>query len=165
MKIKWQEVAERLRREIAEYGQLLNLFEEQHQLILRNAPHRVLQSSHTIEAQIEVLGRERGLREETIAAFATGLGQSPSATLRSLLPFIEEMARPLFKALITDVNLLAHRVRRDSRRNQRLLQCVVECHREILRRLRPDAFTKTYAADGRISLAAVRSVPSIQTAG
>ena len=165
MKIQWQAVADHLRREIAEYGQLLNLLNEQHLLVLRNAPQHVLQASQAIETQVEVLDGERRSREEAIAGFAAGLGQPASATLRSLLPFVEEAARPLFKALIAEVNLLVHRVRRDFRRNQRLLRCVVEVHQDILSRIRPDAFTKTYAADGRVSIAAFRARLSIQAAG
>ena len=165
MKQGWQTLAERLRSEISEYGQLLSLFEEQQRLILRNAPESVLEASHGIEAQVQILNQQRRLREEAVAGFALDHGQPATATLRSLLVFLPTEARPLFQALITEINCLIHRVRRDSGRNHRLLQCVVECHQEVLRRLRPDAFTKTYARNGRVSLAAVRPVPAIEIAG
>jgi flagellar biosynthesis/type III secretory pathway chaperone len=163
MKIQWQTVAERLRSEITEYGQLLRLFEDQHGLIMRNTPASVLDAGRAIENQVRILDRERRLREEAVAEFARSHDQPASATLRSLIPFVDVEARPLFKALIADINLLIHRVRRDSRRNHRLLQCVVDCHQELLRRLRPDTFTKTYARDGRVSVASLRDPAVLQT--
>jgi flagellar biosynthesis/type III secretory pathway chaperone len=165
MNIEWQTVAEQLRREIAEYGQLLGLFEEQHRLIFRHAPHSVLDASRRIETQVHALERERGRREEAVAAFAARCGRPASATLRSLLTCVDPEARPLLQALITEINLLIHRVRRDSRRNHQLLHCVVDCHQELLRRLRPDAFTKTYAPDGRVSVAAVRPHTAVHAGG
>ncbi len=69
------------------------------------------------------------------------------------------------EALIAKVNLLIHRVRRGSRQNHRLLGSTVECHQEVLRRLRPDAFTETYAPNGRLSVGTPRRSPTIQTAG
>jgi len=161
MKIHWQALAEHLRREVAEHGQLLRLLEDQHALILRNAPTAVLEAGRAIEEQVRSVDRERAAREEAVAGFALERGLPASGTLRSLLPHVGADAQPLFQALIGEVNLLMHRVRRDARRNQRLLQCTVECRQEILRRLRPDAFTKTYARDGRVSLAAIRPAATI----
>ena len=92
----WQYLAERLRREISEYGQLLSLFDEQQRLILRNAPESVLAASHGIENQVRIIDQERRSREEAVAAFACTHGQAPDATLRSLLPFLPADARPLF---------------------------------------------------------------------
>jgi hypothetical protein len=37
-------------------------------------------------------------------------------------------------------------------------------HQDLLRQLRPDAFTKTYAPDGRVSLAS-SAVPALRVAG
>jgi hypothetical protein len=41
---------------------------------------------------------------------------------------------------------------------------VVEVHQEIMRRVRPDSFTKTYSASGRVSLSTVRRLPALRTA-
>jgi flagellar biosynthesis/type III secretory pathway chaperone len=161
----WETVAENLRAEIAEYGRLLVLFEEQRNLIRRADPEGVLRVSNEIQAQVAVLDQCRHTRECEIEAFAKALGRPGSSTLRSLLPLIVPDARPLLEALIAEVNLLIHRVRRDGRQNHRLLACAVECHQEVLRRLRPEAFTKTYAPDGRVSVAALRPMPLTSTAG
>jgi hypothetical protein len=125
----------------------------------------VLQTSHRIQSQVALLDQSRSHREHEVASLAASLGRPAGSTLRSLLPLISADARPLIEALIADVNLLVHRVRRDGRQNHRLLAFTVECHQEVLRRLRPDNFTKTYAPNGRVSVAALRPMPLSTTAG
>ena len=125
----------------------------------------MLELAHAIQAQVDVLDRARAEREARVRAFAAAHGQTPAATLRSLLVWVAPEAKPLFEALITEVNLLIHRVRRSSRLNHRLLGSMVECHQEVLRRLRPDAFTVTYAPNGRLAVGTPRRAPTIQTAG
>ena len=56
------------------------------------------------------------------------------------------------------------RVRRTSRHNHTVLSRTLELHQETLRQLRPDAFTKTYAATGRVSLAS-NSAGALRAAG
>jgi len=53
-----------------------------------------------------------------------------------LLPLIEVDARPLVEALVSEVNLLLHRVRRTSRHNHMLLTRAVDMHQETLELLR-----------------------------
>ena len=161
----WEPIAECLRNEAAEYGRLLSLFSDQQSLIFKRDPERVLKLAHAIQAQVDVLDRARAEREARVRAFATAHGQPPAATLRALLVWVAPEAKPLFEALITEVNLLIHRVRRSSRLNHRLLGSMVECHQEVLRRLRPDAFTVTYAPNGRLAVGTPRRAPTIQTAG
>ena len=155
----WQDLADCLRSEAAEYGRLLGLFEEQQKLLFQRDPQSVLMLGRAIQDQTKVLEVLRRQRERAVCAFAEGNGRPASATLRSLLDLIPAAARPLWEALIGEINHLIHRVRRSSRLNHRLLGSVVECHQELLRRLRPDAFTKTYAPDGRVSLAGLRRAP------
>jgi flagellar biosynthesis/type III secretory pathway chaperone len=165
MNASWESLAEGLRAEIAEYGCLLRLFEEQQRSLFSCAADTVLRLSTEIEAQVRVLHDCRRRREQMVAAFASAHGHPASATLRSLLPQVAADARPLLEALINEVNHLIHRVRRTSRHNHMLLAHAVETHQETLRALRPDAFIKTYAANGRVSVAATRSAPALQAAG
>ncbi len=165
MSAAWEAIAECLRSEISEYGCLLHLMEEQQRCIFGRDPRAVLKSNALIRAQVDVLEDCRRRREEKAAAFAAGHGRPATATLRSLLPFVVPEGRPLVEALIGEVNRLIHRVRRTMRLNQRLLAGTVECYQELLRRLWPAAFTTTYAADGRVSIASPRTVPTMQAAG
>ena len=51
----WQSIVECLREEISEYGQLLNLFAAQQDLIFKRKPNEVLELSSKIHAQVEIL--------------------------------------------------------------------------------------------------------------
>ncbi|ACB73682.1 flagellar protein FlgN [Opitutus terrae] len=161
----WQLVAECLRQELLEYGTLLRLFEQQQESLFHRDPDTVLRLGGEIEDQAHVLQDCRRRREQTVAALADSVRQPANATIRALLPHIEADARPLLEALINEVNVLLHRVRRASRQTQTLLARTLELHQETLRQLRPDAFTKTYSPTGRVSLAGAVGAPSLRVAG
>jgi flagellar biosynthesis/type III secretory pathway chaperone len=162
----WNSIAECLRSEIAEYGGLLSLFEQQQARLFARDPDSVLRLSSEIEAQLRLLHEQRRNREALVASLATSHGQPATATLRSLLPHFTPAVRPLLEALIDEVNVLIHRVRRVSRHNHLLLARTVEQQQVLLRQLRPDAFTQTYAPNGRVSLTSnARPPASLQAAG
>ncbi len=165
MNSAWSSIADSLRNEIAEYGGLLHLFEKQQRQLFARDADAVLQLSTDIEAQVRMLHDYRRIREDAVAAFAIAHGEPPSVTLRSLLPHFAAEVRPLLEALINEVNLLIHRIRRVSRHNNSLLARAVETHQQVLRQLRPDAFTHTYAPNGRMTVGAVRTAPALQAAG
>lgn len=165
MSIHWQQIADCLRAELADYGGLLHLMETQQSSLFDRDANAVLRCSGEIEAQTRTAGESRVQREQTVATFATERGQPATATLRSLLPLIEADARPLLEALISEVNLLIHRVRRTSRHNHTLLARAVEVHQETLQQLRPQAFTKTYSPAGRVALAIAAPARTLQVAG
>jgi flagellar biosynthesis/type III secretory pathway chaperone len=161
----WTKLAESLRGEIAEYGKLLQLLEEQHQLIFKRDPAAILRLNPSLEAQADVLHGCRGRRETAARELAAAHGQPEARTMRALLPLVTAEGRPLMAALIAEINHLVHRLRRAMALNQRLLACTVEYQQEFMRRLWPAAFTKTYAADGRVSVARFRQGPAMLTAG
>jgi len=161
----WSPLAECLRGEISEYGRLLRLIEDQHKLIFLRDPAAIVRLNPSLEAQVDVLNECRGRREEAARAFASGQGQPSARTMRALLPLVTAEGRPLLAALIAEINHLVHRLRRAMAINQRLLACSVEYQQELMRRLWPAAFTKTYAADGRVSISRLRRTPSLLTAG
>jgi flagellar biosynthesis/type III secretory pathway chaperone len=161
----WKNVAECLRAEVAEYGRLLALMEEQRNLIFKRDPMAILVANKSIQAQVEILHDCRGRREEMSKRLAEENFRPPNSTLRSLVPLIAPEGRPLLEALIGEVNRLIHRVRRIMRLNERLLATAVDCQQELLRRIWPSAFTKTYSADGRVTVSAPRLSASLQNAG
>ncbi|MBI5766943.1 MAG: flagellar export chaperone FlgN [Verrucomicrobia bacterium] len=161
----WEFIAECLRAELADYGGLLQLFEQQQQSLFNRDADAVLHLAGEIEAQARALAECRTRRELAVAAFAESCGRPRSNSLRSLLPDIEPDARPLLEALINEVNALLHRVRRTSRHNHSLLSRAVEVHQETLAQLRPNAFTKTYSPAGRVSVASTHSASTLRAAG
>jgi flagellar biosynthesis/type III secretory pathway chaperone len=161
----WENIADCLRAEISEYGALLHLFERQQQCLFSRQADAVLQLSADIETQVARLHECRHRREQASVEFARAHGHPVSATLRSMLPSAPAAARPLLEALISEVNRLIHRTRRITRHNHALLARAVETHHDFLRALRPDAFTTTYAPDGRASTRSARSSSTLQAAG
>jgi flagellar biosynthesis/type III secretory pathway chaperone len=165
MNIRWESIVDALRAELAEYGGLLHYFEAQQQSLLARDSAAVLHLSTEIETQTRSAAERREQREQLVATFAREHQQPANATLRSLLPLIESAAQPLLEALIAEVNVLLHRVRRANRHNHALLARTVELHQELLQQLRPTAFTKTYSPDGRVSVAAPGASASLRVAG
>lgn len=151
MNSSWQFIAECLRAELAEYGALLTLLDEQQRCVLLHQSDAVLAATAAIENQTGRLDQCRRQREQAVAGFAEDHGLPAHSTLRSLLPRMETDAQPLIEALMKEVNHLVVRMRRTSRHNHLLLARVVEARREIIRGLRPGAFTRTYSASGMLS--------------
>src|SRR4051812_18223189 len=96
----WQKIADCLRNELAEYGALLALFADQQKSLFDRDANEVLRLSSSIELQVRTLEQCRRSREGLVSDFAVANAQPPSATLRSLLPVIDHVARPLIEALI-----------------------------------------------------------------
>ncbi len=162
----WIIIADALRAEIGGFGGLLNLFEEQQKRLFARDTDGVLRLSTEIEQHTRIMQEQRLRREQIVADFALAHSQPARATLRSLLPFFAAEARPLLEALIAEVNVLIHRVRRLTRQNHTLLARTVESHQELMRTLRPDAFVHTYSADGRKSLTTNARTPgALQATG
>jgi hypothetical protein len=165
MKTMWKPIADCLRAEIAEFGGLLQLFEEQQLRLFARDADAVLRLSAEIEAQVGLLHDCRLRREQAAVDFASAHGHPAGATLRSMLPSVDAEARPLLEALIAEINRLIFRTRRATRHNHALLASTVRTHQELLRQLRPDAFNQTYSANGRMGLAGPRSRTAFKVAG
>jgi flagellar biosynthesis/type III secretory pathway chaperone len=155
MKNMWQDIADHLRAEVAEYGALLHLFEEQQRLLFKRDAAGVVMTTTALDSQVRLLQECRERRERSVSSFAVAHGEPAAATLRSLLPFVVQEAQPLISALMADVNRLISRVRRISRQNRLFLSRTIENQQEIIRQFRPEAVTKTYSPTGRASFSAV----------
>jgi flagellar biosynthesis/type III secretory pathway chaperone len=165
MTISWQAIAEDLRAELVEYGELLRLFEAQQRSLFNREPEDVLRYANEIELQAVKLAECRTRRETVVSEFAGAHGKPSTTSLRAMLPLIEPDARPLLEALINEVNALLHRVRRTSRHNHTLLSRTVEMHQETLQQLRPQSFTKTYSSGGRVSVATTAPTSTLRATG
>lgn len=163
MNTDWNEIADRLRGEIAEYGALLNAFEAQQQALFARDSGSVLRIGGEIEEQVRMARDVRDRRERAVAAFALGHGRPAAATLRSLLELFEPVAQPLIEALIKEVNVLIHRLRRTNRHNHMLLARAVSSHRETIRALRPGSYDSTYSPAGRVP--GIAPAVALQAAG
>lgn len=153
-----------LREELAGYGGLLNLFDEQQGHLWQRDVLSVIDTTHAIEQLAAATGGHRAAREAWVRDFAVAHGQPAAATLRQLMPLFPSDLQQLLDALIREINHLVHRVRRRARQNQTLIARALELQREAVAALRPGAGTRTYAPSGRMSSAA-DAVGTLRAAG
>lgn len=142
MNARWEQIAECLRDEIAEYGGLLHLFDVQQQAIAARDPAASVRHGNAINSFARKLAECRARREKTVDAFAARHGFPAGTPVRSLLPCIKADARPLLMALVDETNHLLRRVRRASRRNHTLLTGAAVLQQETLLLLRASAVPK-----------------------
>jgi len=141
-----------LRRELGEYGALLQLITLQQEAILDRKVDRVLELSAEIEDQIEITHGYRKEREAAAEEIALFAGLSKTATLRALTPNFRPVLRPLIEALVDEVNRLIAQTRRRAQQNQVLLARSMELAEELIMRLNPRSVSKTYSARGRVNI-------------
>lgn len=143
-------LVELMRAELAGYGGLLALFDEQQALLWRREVQAVAETSLAIEEIAAETARHRIEREAWVERFAAAHGQPSETSLRRLLEHFPVDQQPLLGALIDEINHLLHRVRRRARQNHSILSRAVELHRDALATLHPAARPRTYAPTGRI---------------
>ena len=165
MNYTWNEIAECLRHEVAEYGALYGYYEEQQKRLFKHDADAVLRLSGDIEVQVRVLHDCRRERETVVSGFANANGQPTGATIRSLLPSVPPDARPLIEALINEINVLIHRLRRISRHNHMLLSRKVELQQQMLRQMLPGTFSQTYSPKGRVSMTMSSPMAALRISG
>lgn len=153
-----------LREELAGYGGLLNLFDEQQGHLWKRDVLSVIDTTHAIEELAAATAAHRTAREALVREFALECGQPAETTLRQLMPRFPSDLQQLLDALIREINHLVHRVRRRARQNQTLIARALELQREAVAALRPGSFARTYAPSGRMSQAA-DAVGSLRAAG
>jgi hypothetical protein len=145
MNARWEQIAECLRDEIAEYGGLLHLFDVQQQAIAARDPAASFRHGNAINAFARKLADCRARRDKVVDSFAMKHGLPAGTPMRSLLPYIKADARPLLKALVDETNHLLRRVRRASRRNHTMLTGAAVLQQETLSLLRASAVPKPHS--------------------
>lgn len=147
-----------LREEVAEYGALLNCFDDQQSAILARSPEAVTVADENISQQLVTTRDRRRHREILVAELATVSGHPAHSSLSALEPLFAEPMWPLVQALITEVNRLVSLARRRAQQNQMLLARTIEVTQEIVSTLSPGTVTRTYSPQGRMKIKASAGV-------
>jgi flagellar biosynthesis/type III secretory pathway chaperone len=155
MTVNCDTLIDSLRDELQEYGGLLGLFNEQQKAILDRKPEAVIAVQEAIVLQCGTIEHCRKRREDDTRRLASDLGRESEVLLplRGLIEGCEEAVRPLLYALMDEVNNLILKTRRRAQQNQMLLARSIEVSQQLLQKLNPEAFTKTYSRSGRVNLA------------
>jgi len=158
------EIVMLLRQEMAGYGSLLALFEEQQGHLWRRDVDKVLQTAAIIDQQVVEAGQYREARETALVGFARAHHRPAGSTLRQLLPVFPADEQPMFEAFIDEINHLIHRVRRRARQNHTFMEKMLELHRELVGGTTPGSAGTTYAPSGRLA-AEAGATASLQQVG
>lgn len=124
-----EKIVEALRAELAEYGGLLNLFDQQDDAILNRKPMTVSDVELKIKAQLTTLRARSSHRENMVSELMPNADARPTL-LQTILLFPQPM-RTLVEALVCEVNRLLNRVRRRAHQNQMLLSRTIGVAREF----------------------------------
>ncbi|MBN1404635.1 MAG: flagellar protein FlgN [Opitutales bacterium] len=148
----WDELADALRDELAEYGGLLGLLDEQRQAIVSRKIDALLEANERVHEQAATANRYRLIREALCARLAESQAGKAELGLAELVAYMPPSARPLFEALTREATDLIAKARDKSQRNSALLARAGELNEKVIAVVRPGSTTKTYTARGNVYL-------------
>ena len=155
---KWDELADALRDELAEFGGLLSLLDEQRNAILQRRVEVLMEVNARVQEQAASAEHFRLVREEVAARFARGLGCGPEATVLDLVARFPVEVQGMFRALVDEDAGVADSARKKAQRNAQLLARAGDLNERLLVAMRPQSTTKTYNKRGSIYVKTDRSV-------
>jgi flagellar biosynthesis/type III secretory pathway chaperone len=151
MNDKLDRLVDALRHELQQYGEMLALFEQQQEhLIRRNAPE-VLNSVTLINAQSGAIQEARRCRVERLQDLAESLSVPPDGTIATLLPALPESRRPQVGALMDENNRLLSRIQQRARQNHLMLSHSLEHMTRFLNTILGASPVRTYDGGGTLA--------------
>lgn len=138
-----------LRLELQEYGGLVDLLQKQQRGILRRDPDGLMEMNTSIELQSEVCNHLRARREEFVRAALHSFAASPEGGAATLAHCYPAPLRPLFQALIAEIERLVATIRQKARQNHLLLSRACQLTEELLNLARPGSATTVYHKRGK----------------
>lgn len=154
---QWDELAEALRDELAEYGGLLSLLDQQRDAIVTRSMDALLEANEQVQEQIAMANQNRLSREQICSRLALEQGIAGDTPITHLIVYMPVHARPMFEALNDEATGLIGKVREKSQRNSALLSRATELNEKVIGIVSPGSTTKTYNARGGVYLKSVRS--------
>lgn len=149
---QYEVLADRLRDEMQEYGALYNLLKEQQTSLLARDSEGIVLSNTKINEHLKSAERYRNARKGTVAELMDALSLDPQSALSELITFAPKALKPMFEALIREVNTLLERVRKIFDQNNLIILHTNEFIEGILQELDPDCPTKTYTSEGSLKV-------------
>ena len=152
MDADWDAIVSLLRGEMEEYGELLSLFNDQQNAVLRRDADALLAITDDVNAQLAVAKQRGHERDKTVRLLVSRVAGKDSGSLRAIIHHAPEAARSLIEALVDEVNSLIRRAQRRARQNQMLIARSIEVSQQLIERLSPAAVSKTYSRQGQLKV-------------
>lgn len=155
---KWEELADALRDELAEYGGLLSLLDEQRDAIMLRKVDALMDVNAKVQEQAASAEHFRDVREEVCARIARGLGCAPSTTVRELVGRFPVEVQGMFTALLDDGIGVTVNAKKKVERNAQFLSRAGDLNERLLIAMKPSSTTKAYNKRGSVYVKTDRSV-------
>lgn len=159
----WEPIVDALRAELQEYGELLILIEKQQTAIQKRNMPSYLDLSAEIESQAASTSGLRAEREQKVRSLAETLNIEYNENLSEMIPGFPAESRPMFSALVDEINKLIHKTQRKAKQNHMLLVRTLHFTHELLQKVSPQSFTQTYSPAGNSSFRANRDSRAVNT--
>jgi hypothetical protein len=132
METALQNMIQALREEIAQYGELLSLLEQQRRLLLGRCAEGLLENLRAIHAQVPLIAAVRKHREECRQDMASVSGQPESVSFHELFALAPAQYRGLLEALADEINDLRARTQQELEQNHRMLRRSIDFLRHVM---------------------------------
>lgn len=146
------ELAKALRGELAEYGALLFLLNEQRSHLSVGSVQELLQNLGAVSAQVDVLASVRWTRATCAESLAKALGEPPSGSLQQLSRRLPPHYQSLIRLLIDEINDLLQRAQARLQENRVLMRRVSDSMLQTILALAPPPNHCDETASARIDV-------------
>ena len=159
---QWESLAGILRNEFQEYGGVFSLLQDQQKSIFDRNADLLFENNKAIEKQLKTATAMRQQREQKVRELAQQINEEAITTVKELMPFIPKQALPLMEALMNGAADLLKKIQDTTQKNRLLLARANELNDQILRMTRPLSMTKTYTANGNVSIKSLSLGENVQ---
>jgi hypothetical protein len=139
MKELLNNLIESLREELKQYGEMLALLEQQHQLVILRQGGDLLQIVGALDAQAEAMRVARSESEQRQLDLARSFNLEGPGDFRELAPCLPAEYRLLVQALVDENHALLLRIQQRARQNHLLLKRALELMQRFVNSLAPGA--------------------------
>ena len=142
-----------LREEMTQYGELLALMQEQHELIINRSANELLINLHDVNQQVEKIATHREHRETARRVLVQSVGGTEDTTFKQMTALLPEEYQPLLNALVEEINQLLQRIQQWVRQNHLLLKRSLDLMSKIMHTIFPtsSAAAQTYGRGGTVN--------------
>ncbi|MDR2769589.1 MAG: hypothetical protein LBB19_03515 [Puniceicoccales bacterium] len=138
--LHYDQFANAFRKEIEEYGALLNLIYEQQNCLMKHNPISLLQATSKIEAQLPANHSATANRSAFVQQLAEEHGKE-ALMLNEIPKYVPENLKSLFEALVEEVITLRYRIKAKTQMQQKLLGQAQFINNSVLQQILPNAQT------------------------
>jgi hypothetical protein len=138
--LNYDQFANAFRKEIEEYGALLNLIYEQQNCLMKHNPISLFQATSKIEAQLPANYSTTANRSAFVQQLAEEHGKE-ALMLNEIPKYVPENLKSLFEALVEEVITLRYRIKAKTQMQQKLLGQAQFINNSVLQQILPNVQT------------------------